>query len=544
MKFYHLITHRQWKELQSETSDKIPYEQELTSLKFAYLNHGNINPVVFRYDNEIDEVVRYCVKNQDFCKNLYPTLEKLGLYYGNNTYNKDDARFTTALKEALSSEQAVLLEKNIAPSSGMLSPLNNFLTLSENKIPRKLTPEEIRKQELRYHDENNWIALSVEDLPNQPFTLFHHSSQKFIYSGKLDSKGHAYVKLDGDIKLVDVVFDKQTENRPWYYDVPLQLLGGIRDAAQSLSDLAWDISPIKQTIEHDFNIEIENPSQLGEVPGAETLSGALTRGVTQFLTGFIPALRATKFIKPMQKMGSWSKGMIAGGFADFAVFSPHEQRLSNLIEEHPQLSNPITQYLQAKPEDSVAEGRLKNALEGLMIGALAEPLARSLRALKYARIKWTTFEVRTKVHYKLNVVENKANLIPELKQIHPAIPKLEYEKILKDSIKNSESDTMVLGKYTKDNSSYLSVAKENGAMYFDMGDNWGKVQSQYNLSNNDMFKLFNVPALDEAIKSGKTIKFTHNPNEYDGFLRDELKYLEKNGYFFDKDSMSAILLTN
>lgn len=68
----------------------------------------------------------------------------------------------------------------------------------------------------------------------------------------------------------------------------------------------------------------------------------------------------------------------------------------------------------------MAEGRLKNALEGVMLGALAEPLSRSLRALKYARIKWTAFEVRTKVHYRLNIVyyeaHNSANYTKLLQQ--------------------------------------------------------------------------------------------------------------------------------
>ncbi len=43
-------------------------------------------------------------------------------------------------------------------------------------------------------------------------------------------------------------------------------------------------------------------------------------------------------------------------------------------------------------------------MEGLLIGSLAEPLTRSLRLLKYARIKITVTEVRTKVHYKIDTV--------------------------------------------------------------------------------------------------------------------------------------------
>ncbi|MCX8589007.1 hypothetical protein J3U14_10860 [Gilliamella sp. B3801] len=97
--------------------------------------------------------------------------------------------------------------------------------------------------------------------------------------------------------------------------------------------------------------------------------------------------------------------MIAGSVTDFTVFSPHEERLSNLVQEFPELANPITEYLQAKPDDSFAEGRLKNSLEGIIAGGLAEPLTRSLRLLKYARIKITGTEVRAKVHHKIEAVE-------------------------------------------------------------------------------------------------------------------------------------------
>ncbi|MBX4134289.1 hypothetical protein JMI89_11700 [Frischella sp. Ac48] len=46
--------------------------------------------------------------------------------------------------------------------------------------------------------------------------------------------------------------------------------------------------------------------------------------MSQFLVGFIPMFKASKFIRPLQKMGSWGKGMIAGSVTDFVVFNPHE----------------------------------------------------------------------------------------------------------------------------------------------------------------------------------------------------------------------------
>lgn len=127
-------------------------------------------------------------------------------------------------------------------------------------------------------------------------------------------------------------------------------------------------------------------------------------------------------------------------------------------------------------------------------------------------------------------------------EVAAKIPIDQYKKLQAASIKNANSDTLVLGKYTSDESSYLSIAKKENATYFDMGDDWNKIKTKYNFTDEDMFNFFNVPVLDEAITKGKTIKFTHNPNNYPGSaLAKELQYLKSKGYIFDESTMTAIL---
>ena len=409
MKYYVLITAKQWQEYQKQKENDSPFSSISLSSN-TIIEFNKLKPVYYDYRSKIDEIVEYCVKHQDECENLYPTLEALGLYYGRNTYNKDDKKFSAGLKEAIESQRAILFEMPIEYHSGMLQPANDLINSNHNRsnrIPRKLTPDEVKAYELemRYGKaQDNYIELTVYNLANQPFTIFDNASQKMLKQGTLDNNGYAYVSLPVNAKYVDIVFDKQQENRPWYYDIPLQILGGIRDAAQSASDLLWDTSPTNLIMEYGFNVETQNPIQLGEVPEPETISGALTRGVSQFLIGFIPVSKTLKFIKPISKMGELGKGAIAGGITDFTVFAPHEERLSNLVQSFKELQNPVTEYLQADPDDSAAEGRLKNVLEGLLIGGLAEPFAHSLRALKYSRIKWMISDVRARVHYKLKIV--------------------------------------------------------------------------------------------------------------------------------------------
>ena len=46
-----------------------------------------------------------------------------------------------------------------------------------------------------------------------------------------------------------------------------------------------------------------------------------------------------------------------------------------------------------------------------------------------------------------------------------------------------------------------------------------------------MFEVFNTKALDDAVESGKTIRFSQNPNDWGGTLSDEWEYLkEKHGF--------------
>lgn len=114
-----------------------------------------------------------------------------------------------------------------------------------------------------------------------------------------------------------------------------------------------------------------------------------------------------------------------------------------------------------------------------------------------------------------------------------AVPASDYVDIRHWSMHNVESNTLVLGKYQHDGVSYLDVAREYDATYFDMGSSgWGEVKARFDLTDGEMFEFFNKPALDDAVADGKAIRFSHNPEEHSGSaLGDEWAYLQdKHGY--------------
>lgn len=121
------------------------------------------------------------------------------------------------------------------------------------------------------------------------------------------------------------------------------------------------------------------------VPEPERIPGQIAEPMAQFMTGFIITRRAMKTGGVLQGTSGWSQfanATVAGAAADFSVFDPHEERLSNLIESFPALQNPVTGYLAADEDDGEFEGRIKGVLEGAGMGALLEPFMYGLRVLK------------------------------------------------------------------------------------------------------------------------------------------------------------------
>ena len=120
----------------------------------------------------------------------------------------------------------------------------------------------------------------------------------------------------------------------------------------------------------------------------KTLAGNITEGVSRFVTGFYTP---NKFLKGAGLVGGFGvtalRGMSAGAVADLTVFDPNEGRLSDMLVEFdsPVLNNAVTQYLATDTEDTEMEGRLKNVLEGMIVGGVAEGVLFGIKAFKKAK---------------------------------------------------------------------------------------------------------------------------------------------------------------
>ncbi len=114
----------------------------------------------------------------------------------------------------------------------------------------------------------------------------------------------------------------------------------------------------------------------------KTAAGNMSKGIAQFLTGFVPLMKG---MKAMGAAGKVAPPMIAGAISDFMTRTGSEGRLADLWVEAGLPKNVLTDYLATDKDDPELEGRVKNAIEGAGIGVIGEGLfaaARGLRAMR------------------------------------------------------------------------------------------------------------------------------------------------------------------
>ena len=181
-----------------------------------------------------------------------------------------------------------------------------------------------------------------------------------------------------DFKIPDGV-KKQTS---FGENVYRTLVGAARDTAQATMELGYDV--YEYATGEEFTDE--QKEWLPEVPEPQYFGGSVVRDITGFVipyAGLSKVLSAAKVL-PRAKtfVGSATRATVVGAAAEQAAFSPEEQRLSNLVQSYPEIANPVTEYLQADPDDTTAQSRMKMALEGAALGTALDVVVAGARAFR------------------------------------------------------------------------------------------------------------------------------------------------------------------
>lgn len=114
----------------------------------------------------------------------------------------------------------------------------------------------------------------------------------------------------------------------------------------------------------------------------------------------------------------------------------------------------------------------------------------------------------------------------------------DYQNICKKSVHNQGKNKVMLGKYDGGGENSYITKAGNDYEYFNLGNDWEIIKSQYGFDDMDMFKLFNEPFLDNGISARKIFYFSHNPQNDGGALGLEFNYLKQNHYIWDEKNMS------
>ncbi|MGV1835235.1 hypothetical protein ACQZ6C_10775 [Rhizobium rhizogenes] len=172
--------------------------------------------------------------------------------------------------------------------------------------------------------------------------------------------------------------------------------GGLKSVFETKDFLFGDTPPDQQSA---FRQQVEQAD--ADMKAASPIVGGLTSGIGQFTVAMVGLGKLGSLAKAVPVVGQslasgqalveaykYGKlGLEAGkaALAGAIAFDPHEARLSNLIQDTP-LANPFNEWLAAKPGDSAAEGRLKNAMESLgMDAAIIGTFTGGLRIWKYLK---------------------------------------------------------------------------------------------------------------------------------------------------------------
>lgn len=191
-------------------------------------------------------------------------------------------------------------------------------------------------------------------------------------------------------------------------DIMRGLVGGARDSIQETIDTGLmgmetisgkvdELTGGRPEVTREAYAGLKKRMTFSEVEANKGNLGSITRSVTKFALGFVGAgkvLRVSKGFSALAATEGITKTAIGSRLAaqgvqglvgDFIVSDPHEERLADLAADVPIVGEAIDNFLGADENDSAAVGKLKSALEGLIVGSLIGGVVEGAIAIKSAR---------------------------------------------------------------------------------------------------------------------------------------------------------------
>ncbi len=154
---------------------------------------------------------------------------------------------------------------------------------------------------------------------------------------------------------------------------------------QALQDLKAANIMRLATLSEQLDTVIATNEDLREAGYQDSLSGQITGSMSQFIAGFVGAGVLTK----PAKLGKYADDLLKGSISGTVVFDAHQERASVMLKELG-IENDFINWLADNEDDTMFEGKLKNAIEesvlGLAAGEIIRVTAMTFRGLKAVKL--------------------------------------------------------------------------------------------------------------------------------------------------------------
>lgn len=112
----------------------------------------------------------------------------------------------------------------------------------------------------------------------------------------------------------------------------------------------------------------------------KSVTGNIIEDIAQFLTGFGVAGKALSKSAKFAQAGKITKLVTQGAIGDVLAFDEQEERLSDVLQGTP--LEVITQHIQSDEDDTLVEGKIKQAIEGAGLGIIGEGLFKAANLIR------------------------------------------------------------------------------------------------------------------------------------------------------------------
>ena len=199
---------------------------------------------------------------------------------------------------------------------------------------------------------------------------------------------------------------------------------------------------------------------------AEGVVGNLTRGVSQFATGFVAGgsiLKGLGWAKNVKGGYNVTRSFVQGGIADFTVFDEKEARLADfVIDAFPDAEDTFIGYMAADEDDTFFEGKLKNVIEGGIVGTAAELLFKIIRFSRGTRKRLDQGDIDKAKDYAekqaKDIEETQAKVEEEQLELFPDDPRIQRSV---DEVAEEAKGTAGVGRVKE-----FTINKLKGTDYF------------------------------------------------------------------------------